>query len=307
MKKTRTIICALIAIVLILFLVNPHWLPISKATAEAIRELELEHMLIRRSGKVTLAHIATLLLSLCIVWLAYVIIKHVLLAIGKKNDRSRTVSLLFAEVLKYLAVILAVIWGLSILGVNTAAVLAGVGILGLILGFGAQSLIEDVITGVFIIFEGQYNIGDIIVLDDFRGIVRNIGVRTTAIEDAGGNIKIVNNSDIRNLQNRSRNNSVALCDVAVSYETDLKALEKMLAENLPIIYADNKGLFLSTPKYLGVDALADSGVNLRFAVDVKEADIFAARRKLNRDIRILFQEKGVDIPFPQVVVHQAKD
>ena len=240
-------------------------------------------------------------------WLAYVIIKHVLLAIGKKNDRSRTVSLLFAEVLKYLAVILAVIWGLSILGVNTAAVLAGVGILGLILGFGAQSLIEDVITGVFIIFEGQYNIGDIIVLDDFRGIVRNIGVRTTAIEDAGGNIKIVNNSDIRNLQNRSRNNSVALCDVAVSYETDLKALEKMLAENLPIIYADNKGLFLSTPKYLGVDALADSGVNLRFAVDVKEADIFAARRKLNRDIRILFQEKGVDIPFPQVVVHQAKD
>ncbi len=307
MKKHVTLIFALIAVVLIVLLANPSWLPVSKVTADSIRELELEHMLIHRSGKITVAHIATLLLSLCIVWLGYTILKHIILALGKRNERSQTVSLLVAEVLKYLAVILAVIWGLSILGVNTAAVLAGVGILGLILGFGAQSLIEDVITGVFIIFEGQYNIGDIIVLDDFRGTVRSIGVRTTTIEDVGGNIKIVNNSDIRNLQNRSRHTSVALCDVAVTYETDLRALEAILAEELPRIYEENKNLFLSAPRYLGVDALADSGVNLRFAVDVKESDVFTARRKLNRDIRVMFMDRGVEIPFPQVVVHQAEN
>ena len=307
MKKAKTAIFAIIAVVLIVLLLNPRWLPFSAQTAAAIKDLEMEHMLIQRSGKITLAHIATLVLSLCILWLGYTAIRLILQAVGKKNDRSRTVATLITGVLKYLCVVIALIWGLSILGVDTTAVLAGVGILGLILGFGAQSLIEDIITGIFIIFENQYDIGDIIILDDFRGVVRSIGVRTTAIEDAGGNIKIVNNSDIRNLQNRSRQNSVALCDVAVSYETDLKALEAMLAAELPKMLAPNKDLYLSAPRYMGVESLADSGVNLRIAVDVKETDIFPARRRLNRDVRVLFQEQGVDIPFPQVVVHRAAD
>ena len=142
------------------------------------------------------------------------------------------------------------------------------------------------------------------MLDDFRGIVRDIGVRTTTIEDAGYNLKVVNNSDIRNFQNRSRNSSLAICEVAVSYETDLRALDKLLQENLPAMYAPHKDLYLAAPRYLGVTELADSGVNLKFVVDVREEDIFVAQRALTKDIRILFADKGVDIPFPQVVVHQ---
>ena len=210
---------------------------------------------------------------------------------------------MFIGGLKYLAVIAGVVWGLRILGVDTTAILAGIGIIGLILGFGAQSLIEDVITGLFIIFEGKYSIGDIIVLDDFRGIVRDIGVRTTTIEDAGYNLKVVNNSDIRNFQNRSRNTSLAVCLCSVAYETDLRALEKMLSENLPDMYLARKDLYLGAPRYLGVHELGDSGVVLKFVADVKEEDIFAAQRALNRDIRVLFADKGVEIPFPQVVVH----
>ena len=200
-----------------------------------------------------------------------------------------------------------VVWGLSILGVNATAVLAGVGIVGLILGFGAQSLIEDIITGAFIIFENQYSVGDIIILDDFRGTVRNIGVRTTVIEDAGGNLKVVNNSDIRNFQNRSRNNSVALVVVSVAYSTDLRKLEKLLQENLPKLKQEHPTLYLSTPRYLGVDQLADSGINLKFAVDVTESNVFAGQRMLARDLKILFDENGVEIPFPQVVVHKADE
>ena len=190
------------------------------------------------------------------------------------------------------------------MGVNTTAVLAGIGIVGLILGFGAQSLIEDIITGAFIIFEGQYVNGDIIILDDFRGTVRNIGVRTTTIEDAGGNLKIVNNSDIRNFQNRSRNRSVAACEVSVAYDTDLKKLDKVVAEGLPLMYEAHKDLYQKEPVFLGVTALADSGVNLKFIVDVREEDVFKAQRQLTRDIWALFMEKGIEIPFPQVVVHQ---
>ena len=298
-----SLIGAGIAALLIIFLLNPNWLPFSEKTTSKIAELEKTHFLIERSGEITAAHWLTLLLAVCIVQLIFTIIKTILVAIGKKGVRARTITTMFVGALKYLAVIAAVVWGLRILGIDTTAILAGIGIIGLILGFGAQSLIEDVITGLFIIFEGKYSIGDIIVLDDFRGIVRDIGVRTTTIEDAGYNLKVVNNSDIRNFQNRSRNTSLAVCLCSVAYETDLRALEKMLSENLPDMYLARKDLYLGAPRYLGVHELGDSGVVLKFVADVKEDDIFPAQRALNRDIRVLFADKGIEIPFPQVVVH----
>ena len=298
-----TLIGAAVAALLVIFLLNPQWLPFSEKTTSKIAELEKANFLIERSGQITLAHWLTLLLAVCVIWLLYTIGKLVLGLIGRRNVRARTITTMFTGGLKYLAVIAGVVWGLRILGVDTTAILAGIGIIGLILGFGAQSLIEDVITGLFIIFEGKYSIGDIIVLDDFRGIVRDIGVRTTTIEDAGYNLKVVNNSDIRNFQNRSRNTSLAVCLCSVAYETDLRALEKMLSENLPDMYLARKDLYLGAPRYLGVHELGDSGVVLKFVADVKEEDIFAAERALNRDIRVLFADKGVEIPFPQVVVH----
>ena len=298
-----TLIGAVVAALLIIFLLNPNWLPFSEKTTSKIAELEKANFLIERSGQITLAHWLTLLLAICVIWLLYTIGKLILGLIGRRNVRARTITTMFTGGLKYLAVIAGVVWGLRILGVDTTAILAGIGIIGLILGFGAQSLIEDVITGLFIIFEGKYSIGDIIVLDDFRGIVRDIGVRTTTIEDAGYNLKVVNNSDIRNFQNRSRNTSLAVCLCSVAYETDLRALEKMLSENLPDMYLARKDLYLGAPRYLGVHELGDSGVVLKFVADVKEEDIFAAQRALNRDIRVLFADKGVEIPFPQVVVH----
>ena len=155
------------------------------------------------------------------------------------------------------------------------------------------------------VFEEKYSIGDIIILDDFRGTVKDIGVRTTTIEDAGKNLKVVNNSDIRNFQNRSRNTSVASCEVSVSYETDLENLERLLSEKLPAMYEAHPDLYLAAPQYLGVTQLADSGVQIKLIVETKEENVFAAQRMLTRDIRILFADAGVDIPFPQVVVHKA--
>ena len=304
MRKFKTLIAAAIALILIFILAHPSWLPISAKAQQSMLELEKTHFLIERSGKITFAHILTLLMAMCVMWLIYTLIKFILLSVGKKGDRARTVTELFISTVRYMSVILAVIWGLSILGVNTTAVLAGVGIIGLILGFGAQSLIEDIITGAFIIFEGQYNIGDIIVLDDFRGIVRNIGVRTTTIEDTGGNLKVVNNSDIRNFQNRSKKLSLAICEVDVAYDTDIPRLEALLAKALPEMFLEHSELYRAQPEYMGVENLAESGMTLRFTIPVKEVNIFRARRQFNRDIRVLFAENDVEIPFPQVDVHQ---
>lgn len=289
-----------------MLLANPKWLPISESLKNAVRETESAHLFLKGDTHATIAQLITLVLALAVVWLIYQVLKLILTLIGKRGGMVQSVTSLISGLLKYVAVIAAIVWGLSILGINTTAVLAGVGIVGLILGFGAQSLIEDIITGAFIIFENQYSVGDIIILDDFRGVVRSIGVRTTVIEDAGGNLKVVNNSDIRNFQNRSRNNSVALVVVSVSYNTDLKKLEAMLRESLPALKNEHPDLYLTTPRYLGVDNLGESGIDLKFAADVTEENIFNGQRMLARDLKILFDEKGVEIPFPQIVVHKAE-
>ena len=306
-KKTtgvKTYIGIVLAAILALVLSHPKWLPFSEEIQQSIAATEKSNLIFSNGLRATVAQLVTLVLALCIVWLVYQLLRLILKLIGKRGNRTYTVTEMLSGMLKYVAVIVAIVWGLTILGVNTGAVLAGVGIIGLIIGFGAQSLIEDIITGTFIIFENQYSVGDIIVLDDVRGTVRSIGVRTTVIEDDGGNLKVVNNSDIRNFQNRSRNTSLAIIICAVAYDTDLRKLEKVMREKLPGTQNNHPDLYLTDITYMGVDELADSGVNLKFNVKAKEDKFFQAKRALNRDVKLLLDDNGFEIPCPQVVVHQ---
>ena len=308
-KKTsgaKTYVGIVLVALLALFLSHPNWLPFSAELRSSIEATEKSNLIFSSDAKTTLAQIVTLVLAMCIVWLAYQLLRLILKLIGKRGNRTYTVTQMLIGLFKYVAVVFAVVWGLTILGVNTGAVLAGVGIIGLIIGFGAQSLIEDIITGTFIIFENQYSVGDIIVLDDVRGTVRSIGVRTTVIEDDGGNLKVVNNSDIRNFQNRSRNSSLAIIICAVAYGTDLRKLEELMNQKLPGSIMNHPELYISDIRYMGVDELADSGVNLKFCVQAKEEKFFQAKRALNRDVKLLLDDNGFEIPFPQVVVHQGK-
>ena len=228
------------------------------------------------------------------IWIGYGV--FALLLKQPKETRARTVCSLTRSILSYTAVLLSVFFGLRALGVDVTASLASVGVVTLIIGFGAQSLIEDVLTGIFLIAEGRYNVGDILVLDDFRGKVVDISVRTTTLEDSGGNHKIINNSEIRNFQNRSQETSVAVSTISIGYDADLRAVEAVIADALPAMYEENRGVFLDVPQYLGVEELAGSGVVLKFIVSATEENIFAARRALNRSLKLLFDEKGIDIP-----------
>lgn len=256
-----------------------------------------------KDSAVSLSHLLVLVLMISIVWLALDLLRMTISKLALKNGRSKTVAELIISISKYIAVIIAVIWGCTIIGIDVSAVIASLGVLGLILGFGAQSLIEDIVTGIFMIFEGQFNIGDIIILDDFRGTVVNIGVRATTIRDDGGNEKVVNNSDIRNFQNRSRSQSLAVCDIGISYGANLKETEAIILDALPDMLEANKDVWLTAPSYKGVEALADSAVVLRFIVYCTEQNVFAARRRLNGELKNLFDAKGIEIPFPQVDVH----
>ena len=305
MKTRKFIIQSILLVVIIVLLSHPEWLPLSETTSYTMKELISTYF----GGtvvSVTFAQILAVVLMVCIIWLVCSVLTFIIRSVTLKRSRTQTVASLELSLIKYAGVLAGLIWGLTIIGVNVNTILASLGIVGLIVGFGAQSLIEDVITGIFIIFEGQYDIGDVIVLGDFRGTVKSINVRTTVIEDTGGNLKIINNSDIRNLQNRSKNASLAISEVGVSYNTDIRKLEKVIAENMPKMYEAHKDLYLNQPKYLGVQQLADSSVVLRFSVDVDENNIFMAQRMLNRDLKLMLDENGFEIPFPQVVVHKGE-
>lgn len=220
-----------------------------------------------------------------------------------RTGRVGTMGAVVASLVRYSIVIIGFCWVLTLMGVNVSTIVASLGIAALILGFGAESLIADVVTGIFILFENQFNNGDIIEIAGFRGTVESIGIRTISLRDAGGNIKIINNSDLKNILNRSESGSVAISEIGVSYKVDLNDLEKRIGDMLEDIRKRNEEVFIGEVKYLGVERLADSQVVLKFKADVNEKDIFSGRRLLNKELKCAFDKEGFEIPFPQVDVH----
>ncbi len=226
--------------------------------------------------------------------------------IKPKAHRAKTLLTISLSLIRYAAALVILCWGLRILGVNVGTIVASVGIITLIVGFGAESLISDVVTGLFMIFENQYNVGDIVEVDGFRGTVVAIGIRTTSIADAGNNVRIINNSDMKNIINKSDNASYAVCDFSIPYETDLLALEKKIPGILSKVYEANQSIMNAAPLYLGVQELAASSIVLRFKAEVPEKEIYNASRALNHDLLILFREAGVECPYNQLTLHQGE-
>ena len=234
-------------------------------------------------------------------------VEHLILLIlsffHPESHRARTVFTLISNLLRYVAAIVILIAVLSLLDVNMPTILAGLGVVALIIGFGAESLITDVVTGFFILMDNQYNVGDIIEVGGFRGTVTEIGIRTTSLVDTGGNVKIINNSDMKNILNRSDNTSKAVADFPIPYETDLPELEKKIPILLETIYQTNQSVLKSVPKYIGVQELGDSAVVLRFVAEVGEPDIYSGARILNHDLFVGFRRLGVECPYQQVDLH----
>ena len=305
MNKRVLIKIALLAVVLVLLL-NPGIFPFAEGTINAVKTEMSNHIgsvLGAGTGLLSPSKLIPAAAVIVLMWLACTIALTLVDLVKTHKARALTVTHVVRSLIKYACFIIGAVWTLSILGVDLTAIFASLGILTLVVGFGAQSLIEDMVTGLFIILEGNYNIDDVIILDDFRGTVKKIGIRTTTIEDAGGNLKIVNNSDIRNIQNRSILPSVAICDIGICYEDDIRKVESAILPQLEGIYTRNPNLFKAAPEYKGVQDLADSSVVLRFTAYCDEADIFVATRMLKREMKILFDDNNISIPFPQLDVH----
>ena len=256
------------------------------------------------SGGFDFMRLVALILMIAGCWAVYRIVMWIFGLIRTKTRRGETIKGMLANVVRYAVVIFGIIFGLNILGADVLTVIAGLGILALVIGFGAQSLIEDIFAGIFILFEGRFYVGDIISVDGFRGTVKSIGIVSTQIAVVGGNIRIVNNSDIRVLTNLSNVSSVAVSIVSIAYGADLIKAEEVinrLLDGLPEKYPD---MFPQRPQYMGVEELNDSSVDLKVIAEVHESNIYNARRILNRELKLALDAGGIEIPFPQVVVWQ---
>lgn len=309
--KVSTIIKWAILLMIYLFITNPGIIPflpqevkntITAAWKDIFGDVE------KISGSFTFKW-ATLFQIIAIILMMILttsIVRFIVQHIRPKTKKGRSILSLLNSAISYITTFVCFFWCLSAIGINLSAILASVGIVALIIGFGAQSLVEDLVTGIFLVFEDQFNVGDIIEVGGFRGVVDSIGIRITTIRDTGGNVKIINNSDLRNILNRSASASFATTVVSISYDADLEEVEPKIREFIPTLKSKYPDVFLEEPEYLGVQELADSGVVLKFGARVKEKNIYKAPRILNREIKVFFDKTGIEIPFPQVVVHRSE-
>ena len=192
------------------------------------------------------------------------------------------------------------------IGIDTTTLLASAGILSIAISFGAKDLVGDLISGLFIIFEGDFRVGDIIQVGGRTGTVVEIGVRTTKINDGSGNIIILRNSEVSDVVNMTKELSYATCEVGIEYGESLERVENILEKEFPNIRRRLPAIE-DGPFYKGIVALADNSVNIRIVAQCLEKNRGQLERDLRREMKLIFDEYDISIPFPQVVVNQPKE
>lgn len=243
----------------------------------------------------------------CVVVLIYIVvvasIVSAFISFITKNLGSRveTLGRLLLSVIKYGSVLFGVFYSLTVLGISTSGVVTSAGIFSVVVGLGAQSLISDILSGIFIIFEGAFRVGDIVEISGFWGYVREIGIRTTLVEDYHGDIKIFNNSQISGILNHTKKDSFATCKVGISYNENIERVEEVIRSNLPKLNKKIPGL-IGDLYYAGVLRLDDSAVIIGIGGRCNEGEKRFFMRSLQREVLILFRDNNINIPFPQLTI-----
>ena len=263
----------------------------------------------------------TIDIKLIIVTIVYILIGMIIFGIFKRivnrasnrnkflkvaqKQRVKTISTLILNIIKYIIIILVLLAILSLYGVNVKSILAGLGIGTAIIGLAFQDLAKDLIAGFTIITEGEYEIGDTIEVNGFMGEVISIGLRTTRIRNFKGATKIIANHYMDNIINYSVNNSLAVVDVSIAYETDEKLIETTLEKLCKDL---SKKLEYATKEVevWGVHDLSDSAVVYRIVVETKPMKHIATERVLRKEIKKAFDKEGIKIPYTQIEVHNGK-
>lgn len=221
---------------------------------------------------------------------------------GDNVRRKTTLILLLKSTFKYVIYFVSGIIILSIFDIPVASLLAGAGILGLAVGFGAQSLVKDVINGFFILFEDQFAVGDYIETAGKDGIVEELGLRTTKIRNFGGQLHIIPNGEITQVTNFSNGNMRVMVDIGVAYDEDSEYVIGVLEEICEEVAQEKDEIITEGPNVLGVQELAASSVVIRIWAKVKPMEQWSIARYIRQKVKKRFDEMGIEIPYQHMVL-----
>ncbi len=275
-----------------------------------MNDLELQSDLLSSAGTSVLKIAVVLLIAVFAVRLGYALIeKFFRRAASKKpgarieENRAKTLGGLLKSALRYTVLIVVLLMVLEIVGIDTKALMGGAAILGVAVGFGAQNLVRDVITGFFIIYEGQYDVGDYVVASGLSGIVEEVGLRTTRLRDWSGDVHVIPNGLVDKTTNRSRADSRVLFDVSIPHERDARRAMSVMQEACDSLARSNRKI-TQGPKVLGIVRFDASGI----AISVWARTLPLEHWEVERDLRLLLKEsldkEGIRVTYPGMVIYQ---
>ena len=249
-----------------------------------------------------LGKLISTLVTVCIILVISSVLGIIVAIAFRRTAKAKTVGSLLMSLIKYVSVIVLIFIVLGIWGVNVTAILASIGVIALIITLGCKTLINDIVSGFFIVVDDYYKVGDRITIDGFTGDVISVGLRATKIMSWDGNIKAINNSSIVTIINLSENISYAQIYFDISYNEDLRRVEAVIAKNLPML-KEKIPAIIDGPFYKGVESFDDSNIKLFFYATCSEFDKYPIQRALRREIYLMFKDNNISFSYNQIIVN----
>lgn len=219
--------------------------------------------------------------------------------------KAKTLNSMLSNVSRYCIWVITFLYILSVFGVDTTAIIAGLGVASLVIGLAFQDILKDVFSGVSILFENQFAIGDLVKIGDFTGTVIFLGLKTTRIQAYTGEVKIISNRNITEVINYSLDKTLAVVDIPVSYESKIDKVEKILQITAATL-KDKISALVDDVELLGVEELSDSAVVFRLVGKCKPAKHFEVQRQMKKEFKNSLDKNGIKIPYMQIEVHNEK-
>ena len=229
-----------------------------------------------------------------------------LAASTRRSQRARTIGSLLKSIISGVVTAVAITMILSEVGVDVSPILASAGIVGVALGFGAQTLVKDFLSGIFMIFEDQYGVGDIIRVNGVQGTVEAVTLRVTRLRDGNGTVWYVRNGEVKEVGNMSQNWARAVLDVEVSHEADLFTVRRVLLDLATDMWRDDEfnGRIIEQPEVPGVEKVSSDGVVVRLSVKTAPLEQWAVARALRERIKMRFETEGIVVPHTRYVTDE---
>jgi small conductance mechanosensitive channel len=216
----------------------------------------------------------------------------------RRQQRAQTMGSILKSIAGGVIIAIVIVMALDQVGVNIAPIIASAGILGIALGFGAQNLVKDFLSGIFMIMEDQYGVGDSVDLGEAVGTVEAVGLRVTRVRDVDGTVWYVRNGEILRVGNQSQNWARTVLDITVAYESDLDQVQQLLQEEATAMFEDERyhDIIIEAPEVWGVERFDKDGAVVRVVLKTAPLQQWPVARAMRQRIKSRFDEAGIHIP-----------